>query len=238
VERGSAPIRGQALEQWLAYSVRRAQLDRDLAVVAPYMRGRVLEIGAGRRQRRGEFLPPVDRCKSWTFFDRDLSRRPDVVGDVQRSPFAQGVFDSIVCLEVLQYVESPQAALREACRMLTPAGTLIITTPFLHRADTREDYWRFTEFGLKRLLSEAGFAVVHFVAQAGALGVAVNILKYAVYVHRAGWRRRIFAQAGRPVLSWLWRHDGSTSAEIPTLDSFSTGYLAVAKPAPETRGLS
>src|SRR5690348_1313915 len=40
-----------------------------------------------------------------------------------------GVFDAVVCLSVLEYVERPPALLAELGRVLKPGGTLIISVP-------------------------------------------------------------------------------------------------------------
>lgn len=220
--------RSSDLEDWLSYSVRRAHLDLDLATAATYMQGRVLEIGAGRDGRRGRFQPPFDQCRSWTYVDVVVDRRPNVAADVQHLPFAERSFNTVVCLEVLEYVDFPQQMLTEITRVLALDGYLVLSTPFLHRADTAHDYWRVTEHGLQRLLRRAGFEVVWLRAQGSALAVAVNILKYVIYALPPGRRRRWLAQGARPVLSWLWWLDASAARHQPVLQTFATGYLVVA----------
>ncbi len=218
------------LDEWLWYSVRRAGLDRDLQDAADCMQGRVLEIGGGCVGRRGRFRPPVDRCESWVYLDRSSTRRPDVQADVQQLPYAVGSFDTVVCLEVLEYVEHPVRALQEIVRVLRPQGHLILATPFLHRADATGDYWRFTEHGLRLLLEQAGLEILWLRSQGYALGVATNILKYAVCIQRPGWRRTCVGFAVRPLLSLLWMLDQRSADRHPELATFSTGYLVVARP--------
>ncbi len=53
----------------------------------------------------------------------------DVVrGDAQRLPLADGVADVVVAGEVLEHVPDLAAAVREACRVLRPGGTLVVDT--------------------------------------------------------------------------------------------------------------
>lgn len=54
----------------------------------------------------------------------------DIVSDITRIPEPDASFDAIMCIEVLEHVPDPSAALRELARLLKPAGTMIITAPF------------------------------------------------------------------------------------------------------------
>lgn len=45
------------------------------------------------------------------------------------TPFSDGAFDYIVCLEMIEHVENPFALLREFRRILRPRGTIILSTP-------------------------------------------------------------------------------------------------------------
>ena len=51
-----------------------------------------------------------------------------VRGDLLRLPFADGVADVVVAGEVLEHVADAAAAVREACRVLRPGGTLVVDT--------------------------------------------------------------------------------------------------------------
>src|SRR5450631_1850957 len=44
-------------------------------------------------------------------------------------PFGDGVFDLVVAFEVIEHLEDWRAFLREARRVLSPAGQLIVSTP-------------------------------------------------------------------------------------------------------------
>ncbi|MFN8482803.1 MAG: class I SAM-dependent methyltransferase [Anaerolineae bacterium] len=47
--------------------------------------------------------------------------------DATRLPFPEAAFDAVTCLEALEFLPSPNAALREMVRVLRPGGTLLIT---------------------------------------------------------------------------------------------------------------
>ncbi|HEC21798.1 MAG TPA: class I SAM-dependent methyltransferase [Chloroflexi bacterium] len=219
----------RALNRWLGYSERRRLLDAALETQRTAMRGRVLEIGAGRAGRRGRFAPPVEDAEQWITLDVNPQQSPHVVGDVLALPFPSGAFDTVLCLEVLEYVGDLLPALAEMRRMLEPSGVLILSMPFLHRADTPSDTWRLTENGLRRLLSEAGFTLEEVIPQGAALAVAANILKYVVHLIRFRPLRIVCAAlAWLPLMLLRWL-DAPLAARQPILKTYSTGYLLRAR---------
>ncbi len=63
-------------------------------------------------------------------------------GDVFHLPFPDGVFDRVICSEVMEHVHDYGAAARELARVLRPGGTLGVTIPtaiteWLYLAATR-----------------------------------------------------------------------------------------------------
>jgi len=203
-------------------------LDADLETLCDQMHGRVLEIGNGRRGRRGRFQPPVEEAEAWIYLDLQDQRQPHLRGDVEHLPLQDAIFDTVIYLEVMEYVTDPQAALNEMHRVLKRGGTLILATPFLHRADTLHDYWRFTEHALRHLLAEADFQVQELKQQGAALAVAVNILKYAIYaIQRPRWRILVAFAAYQPLMALLCL-DEPLARRLPALRTFSTGYLVLA----------
>lgn len=66
-----------------------------------------------------------------------------------------GTYDYIVCTEVLEHTLQPFQAAAELYRMLRPGGCLFLTVPFNFRIHgPLPDCWRFTEHGLRALLSD------------------------------------------------------------------------------------
>jgi SAM-dependent methyltransferase len=214
----------------VTYSVRRQYLDRALDAERGVLRGRVLEIGCGRSGRRGRFHPPTDGIDGWILCDRDLSRVPHLCADAAQLPVQAAAFDTVVCLEVLEYAWIPRLVLSEVRRVLKPGGTLLLSTPFLHRTDTADDYWRFTEPALRRLLHESGFDVVRCVAQGHALAVGASILRNVVSAQGL-FLRRVLSVLVRPFVAGLLGSDASAARRRPVLATFTTGYLVVARPA-------
>jgi SAM-dependent methyltransferase len=61
-------------------------------------------------------------------------RHPDLalVKVADRLPFADGAFDSVSMLDVLEHTSDEQAALMEVRRVLRPGGLLVLTVPARH----------------------------------------------------------------------------------------------------------
>jgi len=92
-------------------------------------RGRVLDVGCGpgwdlAALPEGLFGVGLDRVMTW------LGCPPLVQGDAKRLPFAAGAFDLVLALDLLEQEGlSPDQALREACRVLRPGGSLLVRVP-------------------------------------------------------------------------------------------------------------
>ena len=101
---------------------------------------RVLDLGCGgglvaeALAREGFEVAGLDASLPSLLVAREHARDEGVAlacvgGDGQRLPFAGGRFDAVVCTEVLEHVERPDALLREAARVLAPGGALLFSTP-------------------------------------------------------------------------------------------------------------
>lgn len=94
--------------------------------------------------------------------DIDPASKADYIIDITQDNSAtvpSDSFDVAVCTEVLEHTLQPFAAVNEFARLLRPGGLLLVTTPFNFRIHgPLPDCWRFTEHGLRALLS--GFEIM------------------------------------------------------------------------------
>lgn len=132
------PVKRRHFQAWYRYKDR--------------LQGRVLDVGCGRQP-----LPMPDTVTEYFSLERVLSYgvKPSLQGDAMVLPFADEVFDWIVCTEVLEHIPHPQHALAEFHRVLKPGGQAYITTPLswgLHYVP--HDYYRFTTFGLTQICKD------------------------------------------------------------------------------------
>jgi len=83
--------------------------------------------------------------------------------DLASIPVEDARFDYVVFNQVMEHLPDPSAVLRELRRVLKPGGQMICSTPlFYEEHDTPYDFYRYTQYGLRHLLNEAGFELVHF----------------------------------------------------------------------------
>jgi SAM-dependent methyltransferase len=127
-----------------------------LKTLIPHNITRVLDYGCGGSPYRRLFGPCV-------------YHRADLTGDEtldfeygadSRLPAALSDYDCVLSSQVLEHVLSPSSYLAEGYRVLKPGGYLLLTTHGLFEDHAcPDDYWRWTVFGLRRLVEEAGFKV-------------------------------------------------------------------------------
>ena len=84
--------------------------------------GNTLEIGAGSGGLKGSGYKVVST---------DIEKRPavDIVSDAQSLPFADSSFENIVAIDAFHHLERPVRFLREAQRVLSTKGRLVMLEP-------------------------------------------------------------------------------------------------------------
>ena len=94
--------------------------------------------------------------------DLQVGPAVDVQANARRIPFPNESFDAVICCEMLEHDLMFWKSLSEACRVLIPTGSLIITARGidfpLH--DHPYDYYRFTVDSMLHLLPMLGFKVI------------------------------------------------------------------------------
>lgn len=82
----------------------------------------------------------------------------DVIADLTAVPFRTGAFDAVVNIVTLEHVREPARVLKELCRVLKPGGRLLLVVPHeWEEHQTPHDYFRYTRYGTRYLLEQAGF---------------------------------------------------------------------------------
>lgn len=119
----------------------------------------MLSIGSGNdADGEGDFYRRYfSMADSYTTSEVTKEFNCDLTLDIRSMPeLADEAFDCIYCSGVLEHVDDPFAGIKEMTRVLKPGGVLLLGVPFrqaIHMAP--QDFWRFTEFGIRHLLRDA-----------------------------------------------------------------------------------
>jgi SAM-dependent methyltransferase len=136
----------------------RRESNRWLKHHAADIEGRVLSIGSATDEDNegGRYRDYFKNCSSYTTSEATSEFDVDLVLDVRSMPQLQNdSFDCVFCSGVLEHVDDYLSGLKELTRILRPGGILLLGLPFrqaIHMAPN--DYWRFTEYGLRHMLRD------------------------------------------------------------------------------------
>lgn len=136
--RALAPYR----EYDLIRQVERASIRRFLEEHKQYLKGRVLDFGSGKQ--------PYKDLVDGQYFPHEQG---------EEMPLAS--FDCVLCTQVVQYLDSPASWLRYvAWPALVRGGHLVMTYATNWDEVEISDLWRFSRYGMEKMLRDAGFALV------------------------------------------------------------------------------
>jgi SAM-dependent methyltransferase len=133
------------------YAVRRPLLDwltaQDVAGLA------VLDVGCGDRPYEALWAGAT----SVVGFDVPGNPHADLHGSIDALPVDDASFDVVLCLQVLEHVPDPAAAVRELRRVVRPGGRVLASTHGIYPYHPNpDDLWRWTHSGLERLFRDNG----------------------------------------------------------------------------------
>lgn len=119
----------------------------------------VLDAGAGE----APYSPLFDHCAYETADFMRVKKRyveQTYVCDLGDIPVADARFDAVVFSQVMEHVPDPARVLTELHRVMKPEGRMFLSAPFYYEEHEQPfDFYRYTQFGFRRLLEEAGFVV-------------------------------------------------------------------------------
>ena len=126
------------------------KLNYDFYKKFDYTGKKVVNLGAGKGYFRELF-----KDSDYLTVDFYPYEGIDVVADlIKPLPFDSNHFDFIILSNVLEHISEPEKLIKECHRILKDDGTLLITVPFFIKLHQQPyDFFRYTEYALKNLLS-------------------------------------------------------------------------------------
>jgi len=189
---------------------------------------KTLDVGS-RRGRHKEHFPNVYSI------DLDATNNPDQVADAHALPFPDNSYEIVICREVLEHVKDPKQVLSELYRVLTPGGTLLLSTRFLfpiHEAP--EDRWRFTRYVLAELtMAFTAVEITEDTKPASAIGALIQRFAWQSDFRYAN---KFFKLMLLMLAEVFFYSDGLVKKQYGNIlktaevdSAFSNGYFVVAK---------
>jgi SAM-dependent methyltransferase len=200
--------------------------------VPTFASGRLLDLGCGNVPLFGLYTSFVSEvvCVDWgnslhknefLDFECDLT---------QQLPFADSAFDTIILSDVLEHIPEPMKLWQEMARVLRTNGHLIMNVPFYYGLHEQpHDYYRYTEFALRRFAQSVGLTTVELTVTGGVPEILADLVsKNVVRVPMVGPGVAAFVQ---------WFTHGAVNTKIGrsvsarTGKNFPFGYFLVARKA-------
>lgn len=154
------------------------QLHKSVMKSLPYIKGKCADIGSGNSPYK-KYL--INHIEEYISIDKgnthehmfNSSKEKFIDADIKKLPFEENCFDTIILTQVLEHIDEPFHALNEIKRVLKKDGVLILSVPFIYQAHAIPyDYFRFSEYGLKKICKDYNFQIKEFHYQ-GYLGTTI-----------------------------------------------------------------
>ena len=200
-----------------------------LGAITRHARGRLADLGCGDVPAYGMYKDRVSEvvCIDWGQ-SRHAINHIDFECDLNQAlPFEAASFDTLLLSDVLEHLCEPDALWQEMRRVLRPQGRVLCSVPFFYWLhEFPHDYYRYTEFALRRFAKNASLQVLELQAIGGSVEVITDLLaKHMVLLPGLGEPLALALQA--LVLRWS-RSGPGRRAIVKTARYIPLGYVMVA----------
>jgi SAM-dependent methyltransferase len=143
----------------------------------------VLDAGAGNQPYKYLLNHTKYEAADFEKVDKDYVK-PTYVCDLSKIPVENERFDYILFNQVMEHLPEPMRVLNELNRVLKSNGKIIYTGPlFYEEHEIPYDYFRYTQFSLKKMFYEAGFEIERLDWMEGYFGtVGYQLNRMAFYL--------------------------------------------------------
>ena len=123
---------------------------------------RVLDLGAGNNPAKNY---AQIACNEYETMDIDKSCKPKYVYDINEELCCANLrfflerYDAVFCIETAEYFWDTYTAFENFNKLLKPGGKLFLSVGFIYPHHGKDDYLRYTDNGLRKLLEKTMFEV-------------------------------------------------------------------------------
>lgn len=194
-----------------------------------HVKGRLLDLGCGKVPLHASYrdLAAECVCVDWANTAHKNGHLDHECDLTEALPFASSAFDTIILSDVLEHIPTPEQLCAEIARCLSVNGKLIMNVPFyywLH--EEPHDFYRYTEFALRRFMERAGLELVLIESTGGTSEILADILaKNLVHVPVVG---RALASVLQTIALWFVGTRPGSKVTQATKKKFPFGYFLVA----------
>jgi len=143
---------------------------------------RVLSIGAQHDDRK--YFKSVT-VEDWQTLDSNEEFKPDILHDMNKVILNDDgdnaldmdlmeSFDAVLAFELWEYIYDPMAAHDNIYNLLRPGGVYMGSYPFIypHHNPMHTDFLRYTDWGIKKILTAVGFREIEITPRVASAGRA------------------------------------------------------------------
>ncbi len=195
-----------------------------------HAKGKLLDLGCGKVPLHAAYKDFVtdNICVDWssTFHKNEyLDYELDLT---KKLPFNDNEFDTIILSDVLEHIPVPELLWDEMTRILTMNGKIIMNVPFYYWLHEQpHDYYRYTEFALRRFAENSGLRLIQLKPIGGAPEIMADIFaKNILRLPKLGRSLALIAQW--VTLRFIRTKLGKKVSEA-TSSNFPLGYFLVAE---------
>lgn len=140
--------------------------------------GVVIDWGCGGKPVSGK-IQMGDRVQYYSYDKNPKSKAKRILDfEMESLPDDQPQADYVFCIEVLEHTQFPHDVIGKIAHYLkSGTGILYLSVPFLFPVHNDDDYWRFTDIGLRMILNTKGFNVDEIVPTENNSGWIVKATK-------------------------------------------------------------
>ena len=127
-----------------------------------HARGNLIDLGCGNVPLYAAYKDFITQnvCVDWENSMHENPFLDNICNLNERLPFGNEEFDTILLSDVLEHIPEPEKLWREMERILKPGGNIILNVPFFYKIhEAPHDYFRYTEFALRRFAQNANMEV-------------------------------------------------------------------------------